>query len=247
MSQYSVHGIIPARYASSRFPGKPLADIMGRPMFWHVWSRASRCPALASVTLATDDERIAKAAKALDVPCVMTAADLPSGTDRVHQAAEILKLPADSVIINIQGDEPLLEPEALSALAGAFRDPAVQVATLAHKIDAAAAASPDRVKVVMAHNGDALYFSRAPIPHPREAGPEAAAEYWGHIGLYAFRRVALARFTALAPSRLELCEKLEQLRLLENNIAIRVLKSDKPGRGVDSPEDLEYVIAVLNG
>lgn len=244
MLPYPVHGIIPARYASTRFPGKPLADINGKPMFWHVWRRASLCPALSSVTLATDDERIASAARALGVPCVMTGSDLPSGTDRVHQAAGLLNIPDEAVLINIQGDEPALDPSVLGELAGAFRDPAVRAATLAHRISAEEAASPDRVKVVMALNGDALYFSRAPIPFPRD-GEDSEPGYWGHIGLYAFRREALARFTSLPPSDLEQREKLEQLRLLENNIPIRVIKTDKHSIGVDSPKDLDYILTII--
>lgn len=212
-------------------------------MFWHVWNRASLCPDLASVTLATDDSRIAEAAKAHGVPYVMTDPDLPSGTDRVHQAAGILGLPENSVIINIQGDEPALDPSVLSELASAFDDSGVQVATLAHRLSPEEAASPDRVKVVMAANGDALYFSRSPIPFTRDAGIQP--EFWGHIGLYAFRREALGRFTTLPPSGLEQRERLEQLRLLENNIAIRVVKTDKHSIGVDNPEDLEYVLSII--
>lgn len=248
MPSYPVYGIIPARYASTRFPGKPLADIKGKPMFWHVWSRAVRCPLLSSVTLATDDKRIAEAAQKLDVPFVMTDSDLPSGTDRVHQAASIMNIPDEAVVINIQGDEPALDPTVLSDLALAFKDPTVQVATLAHRISAAEAASPDRVKIAMAANGDALYFSRAVIPFPRDAeGGPSEAGYWGHIGLYAFRRSALARFTTLPPSSLEQREKLEQLRLLENNITIRVIKTDKHSIGVDHPKDLEYIMNVIDG
>lgn len=245
MLPYPVHGIIPARYASTRFPGKPLADIKGKPMFWHVWRRASLCPELASVTLATDDERIASAAASLGVPWVMTDPELPSGSDRVHQAAGLLGLPGDAVLINIQGDEPALDPMVLGELARAFGDPAVRVATLAHRISAEQAASPDRVKVVMAASGDALYFSRAPIPFPRDGGEEA--EYWGHIGLYAFRREALALFTALPPSGLEQREKLEQLRLLENGVGIRVIKTDKHSIGVDNPQDLDYILSIIDG
>lgn len=244
MLPYKVHGIIPARYASTRFPGKPLADIHGKPMFWHVWHRAGLCPALASVTLATDDKRIALAAKALGVPFVMTDSTLPSGTDRVHQAAGLLGLPDDAVIINIQGDEPALDPSVLADLAAAFKDRSVEAATLAHRISASEAASPDRVKLVMALNGDALYFSRAPIPYPRDG--EEGASYLGHIGLYAFRRSALARFTALPPSALEQREKLEQLRLLENGIPIRVILTDKHSIGVDSPQDLEQILKILS-
>lgn len=246
MLTYQVHGIIPARYASSRFPGKPLADILGKPMFWHVWQRASLCPALSSVTLATDDERIASAARALGVPCVMTGAELPSGTDRVQQAADILQIPDSAVVINIQGDEPALDPSMLDDLSAAFKDAQVRVATLAHAISAEEAALPDRVKVVMAKNGDALYFSRSPIPFIREPQSAQNAEYWGHIGLYAFRREALRLFTSLPPSRLEEYEKLEQLRLLENNIKIRVIKTDKRSIGVDNPKDLEYITSILS-
>lgn len=245
MLPYKVHGIIPARYASTRFPGKPLADIKGKPMFWHVWHRASMCPKLSSVTLATDDERIAQAAQDLGVPYVMTDADLPSGTDRVHQAAGLIGLPDDAVIINIQGDEPTLDPDVLGDLAEAFTDSEVRVATLAHKISAAKAASPDRVKLVMAKNGDALYFSRALIPFTRD-GETTSGFYWGHIGLYAFRREALVRFVTLAPSGLEELEKLEQLRFLENNIRIRVVITDKGSIAVDNPKDLAYVIKILD-
>lgn len=247
MLPYKVHGIIPARYASTRFPGKPLADIKGKPMFWHVWQRASMCPFLSSVTLATDDERIASAARNLAIPVVMTSSDLPSGTDRVHQAANIMNIPDEAVVINIQGDEPALDPSVLGELARAFLDSTVQVATLAHRISAEDAASPDRVKIALALNGDALYFSRAPIPYPRD-GEDAQEDnaYWGHIGLYAFRRAALAHFTSLPPSWLEQREKLEQLRLLENNIDIRVIKTDKHSLGVDNPKDLEYIISMIS-
>ncbi len=242
MATHQVHGIIPARYASTRFPGKPLVDILGKPMFWHVWRRASLCPALSSVTLATDDERIASAARALGVPFVMTCSDLPSGTDRVYQAAVLLGLPEESVVINIQGDEPALEPEVLTELANPFADAAVQVATLVHRIDAREAASPDRVKVVLSAGGNALYFSRSPVPYDRE---NTGASYWGHIGLYAFRLPALRKFTSLPPSSLEQTEKLEQLRLLENDIPIRAVKTTRHSHGVDRPEDLHAVIAMM--
>ncbi|MDL2285743.1 3-deoxy-manno-octulosonate cytidylyltransferase [Desulfovibrio sp. OttesenSCG-928-F07] len=237
-----VYGIIPARYASTRFPGKPLASILGKPMFWHVWQRASLCPALKSVTLATDDERIATAAKELNVPYVMTDSDLPSGTDRVYQAALRLNLPEDAVIINIQGDEPALDPQILTELAAPFASPEVQVATLVHAISRAEAESPDRVKAVLTKSGNALYFSRSPVPYDRE---NTGSDYWGHIGLYAFRLPALRAFTALPPSQLEQTEKLEQLRLLENDIPIRAVKTQKHSLGVDRPEDIEAVIKLM--
>lgn len=242
MPGLQAHGIIPARYASTRFPGKPLAAILGRPMFWHVWSRAARCAALSSVTLATDDERVLTAARALHVPAVMTADNLPSGTDRVCAAALALKLPEDSIIINIQGDEPALNPDALGALVEAFADEKVRVGTLARAISAKDAASPDKVKIALAVNSDALYFSRSPIPFDRDA---RGADFLGHIGIYAFRLPALRLFTSLPPSRLETLEQLEQLRLLENNIPIRVVKTVWPGLEVNRPEDIPGVTALL--
>jgi len=239
---HQVHAIIPARYASTRFPGKPLALLHGKPMFWHVWSRAMRCRVLSSVTLATDDERIKVAADALTVPVLMTG-EHQSGTDRVHEAALLLGLPANAVIINIQGDEPALDPEALALLVGAFSDPLVQAATLAHPLDPTDLMHPDKVKVVLAANGDALYFSRAGIPFSRDG--ERALPAYGHIGLYAFTMRTLSRFVALPPSLLERTEKLEQLRLLENNIPIRVLLTDKTFFGVDQVEDVTRVLPLL--
>ncbi|MDR3042760.1 MAG: 3-deoxy-manno-octulosonate cytidylyltransferase [Desulfovibrio sp.] len=269
------YGIIPARYASSRFPGKPLADIAGMPMFWHVYQRAARCPELRKVVLATDDERIAEAAHRLDVPFVMTRPDHESGTDRVYEAACLLGrdlessgkagLPDDAVVVNIQGDEPALDPRMLSQLVAPFaaaEDGArVRVATLAMTIGAAEAASPDRVKVVTAANGDALYFSRAAIPFARDGGAQAGdaatgqtgqtgqtgpgPAYLGHVGLYAFRLEALRAFTQLAPSSLERREKLEQLRLLENGIPIRVVPTTCRTHGVDRPEDIGIIINLL--
>ena len=240
------YGIIPARYASTRLPGKPLADICGEPMIWHVAMRAMRCAALRGVWIATDDERIAEAARALDLPCVMTAADHPSGTDRVREAANRLGLPQDAVVVNIQGDEPLLEPAMLDELLAPFADDGVQCATLATPLepaaDAALIASPNQVKVVTDLAGDALYFSRAPVPYPRDG---TASRYLGHVGIYAFRRRVLERMSALPSSPLELLEKLEQLRLLENGIPMRVVVTSFRTCGVDTPEDLEAVRAVL--
>jgi len=246
-----VFGIIPARYESSRFPGKPLADILGRPMFWHVYTRARQCPLLTRVVLATDDLRIADAAREHGVECVMTRTDHPSGTDRVYEAACLLGVPEDAVVVNIQGDEPALNPQMLTQLVSPFtpftQETAVQVSTLAQPISAQGAHSPDVVKVVRAANGDALYFSRAPIPFRRdaEAGDQPAGAYHGHIGLYAFRLAALRRFTELAPSLLEQTEKLEQLRLLENNIPIRVVMTQYKTHGVDRPEDIATILNML--
>lgn len=245
-AQAPCYGIIPARYESSRFPGKPLALILGKPMFVHVYERARQCKGLKHAALATDDERIARVADEYGVPWLMTDANCPSGTDRVFQAAQKLGVEDDAVVINIQGDEPALSPQMLDQMAAAFCDPAVQVATLCNTLTgreaADAANNPDRVKVVLAANGDALYFSRSPVPW-RPGGVEAGVSI--HVGMYAYRLPALQRFTSLPPSALEKQERLEQLRLLENNLPIRVLKTDYIAHGVDRPEDIALVESLL--
>lgn len=238
-----VYAIIPARYESSRFPGKPLALIHGRPMFWHVMQRASRCPLVGTVALATDDERILQAAEELGMQALMTSRDHASGTDRVLEAARLLGASPDSVVVNVQGDEPALNPEMLTELIRPFADPAVQVTTLGHVIDAEAAQSPDRVKIVRASGGRALYFSRAPVPFGRDNPPE----YLGHIGLYGLRMRILEKFSALGESPLERLEKLEQLRLLEAGIPIHVALTRHASHGVDRPEDLQTVSALMRG
>jgi 3-deoxy-manno-octulosonate cytidylyltransferase (CMP-KDO synthetase) len=240
--EYKCYGIIPARYGSTRFPGKPLADISGKPMFWHVFTRACECPELSKVVLATDDDRIESAAKALGVPVVMTRNDHPSGTDRVLEAAQLLNLPEDSIIVNIQGDEPLLKPAMLTELVQPFVSPDVEVTTLARKIGQNEASSINQVKVVFSTTGRALYFSRSPIPCYRD-GKEKV--FFGHIGLYAFRMNALKRFVALGPSSLETAEKLEQLRLLENDIPINVVLTEHKSIGVDKPEDIVKLSEIL--
>lgn len=236
------YGIIPARYGSTRFPGKPLAKICGRPMFWHVFERARKCPELSQVVLATDDNRIITAANELDVPVVMTRGDHPSGTDRVMEAASLLQVPQDAVVANIQGDEPVLEPIMLTQLVRPFMAPEIQVTTLARRIDPNEVRSPDRVKVVFAKDGKALYFSRAPIPYPRDG---QGNYYYVHIGLYAFRMRILRQFVALNPSRLETIERLEQLRLLENGIPIHVVVTDHRSISVDRPGDIKNVSKIL--
>ena len=237
------YGIIPARYESTRFPGKPLADIAGKPIFFHVYERAIKCSQLTKVVLATDDERILSAAKALDVPVIMTRKDHPSGTDRVLEAAQLLNLPDDSIIVNIQGDEPLLEPAMLTELVGPFGSPDIEVTTLARKIAQNEARNINQVKVVFSKTGNALYFSRLPIPCYRDGQEEV---FFGHIGLYAFRMNALRKFVTLGPSRLEIAEKLEQLRLLENDIPIHVVVTAHKSTGVDSPEDIKMICDLLD-
>lgn len=236
------YGIIPARYDSARFPGKPLAQILGKPMIWHVYDRARQCERLSSVFLATDDQRILTVAGKLNIPVVMTRADHPSGTDRVLEASAKLNLPADSIVVNIQGDEPALEPAMITQLVLPFSSADVQVATLAHKINSTEAENPDLVKVVFGKDSRALYFSRLPIPHQVKS---ANSNYYGHIGIYAFRMDALKKFVALDQSRLEMNERLEQLRLLENNMPIYIVKTEYQSIGVDRPEDIETVSKIL--
>jgi 3-deoxy-manno-octulosonate cytidylyltransferase (CMP-KDO synthetase) len=236
------YGIIPARFQSERFPGKPLADILGRPMFWHVYHRARQCAKLSQVVLATDDQRIMSAARSLEVPALLTRPDHPSGTDRVLEAAQQLKVPPDAVVVNIQGDEPALVPAMLSQLLEPFADEHVQVTTLVRRIDGTEAGNPNRVKVVIAADGRALYFSRAPIPYH---GADQQSGYWAHIGLYAFRMAVLQTFVTLRPSPLEKIEKLEQLRLLEHDIPIHVVPTEHLSFGVDRPEDIAAVCELL--
>ncbi|MDR0826376.1 MAG: 3-deoxy-manno-octulosonate cytidylyltransferase [Desulfovibrio sp.] len=238
------HAVIPARYASSRLPGKALLLLKGRPMFYHVWRRAKLCPDLSSVTLATDDARIRDAALALQVPVIMTRTEHQSGTDRVYEAARLLKIPPGAIVLNIQGDEPTLDPALISKLLRAFADPAVRVATAAHSLRAEDLENRDQVKVVLDAKGDALYFSRAGIPFPRDG--ESPASFLGHTGIYAFTMRTLKKFVSLPPSLLERTEKLEQLRLLENSVKIRVVLTDKVPPGVDRKADVDAVLPFVD-
>ncbi|OEU82074.1 MAG: 3-deoxy-D-manno-octulosonate cytidylyltransferase [Desulfobacterales bacterium S5133MH4] len=236
------YGIIPARYKSSRFPGKPLAEILGKPMFWHVYDRARQCRELSEVVLATDDERIEAAAKALNVPVVMTRDDHPSGTDRVLEAARILQVPEGAVVVNIQGDEPTLEPDMLTTLVQPFVSPQIQVTTLAKRIDRSESESPDRVNAVFSRSGKGLYFSRSLVPY---SGEGETTGYYEHVGLYAFRLEILERFVELGPSPLEIAEKLEMLRLIENDIPIQVEIIEHESVCVERPEDIDVAERIL--
>jgi 3-deoxy-manno-octulosonate cytidylyltransferase (CMP-KDO synthetase) len=235
-------GIIPARYGSTRFPGKPLVNILGKPMFWHVYHRAEQCTLFSKIVLATDDSRIATAAKKYQIPAILTRDDHPSGTDRILEAAEFMQVPESAVVVNIQGDEPALVSDMLTELIRPFTNSDTKVTTLARKIDTQEAENPDRVKVVFTTNGMALYFSRSPIPYGSQS---TESEFYGHIGLYAFRMNVLRELVGLGISRLEKIEKLEQLRLLENGIPIHVIITDHHSVGVDRPEDLETVSRIL--
>ncbi len=235
-------GVIPARYASTRFPGKPLAEIMGKPMFWHVYHRAVQCTLLQDVYLATDDERIFQAARKLEVPVLMTSPEHQSGTDRIMEAARNLGLARHSVVVNIQGDEPALEPKILDQLLKPFVSAdGVCVTTPARRIDHLEAKNPNVVKVVISQSGRALYFSRCPIPWSQDgSGP-----FLGHIGLYAYRYDILEKFQQMRQSVLEQTEKLEQLRLLEAGIPVDVVVTRYTCHGVDVPEDIYRTVQLL--
>jgi 3-deoxy-manno-octulosonate cytidylyltransferase (CMP-KDO synthetase) len=230
--------VIPARWDSTRFPGKILADIAGLPMIAHVVRRASEAETVEHVIVATDDRRIADAAEKAGAEAVMTG-ECPSGTDRV---AEALRGRDEwDVVVDVQGDEPLLSGENIDVLVrGMAGDRDVPMATLCRPLDEDRADDPNAVKVVRDVNGRALYFSRSAIPFPRER--KIAASLWRlHLGIYGFRPEILARFVALPPSPLEESEALEQLRALENGIPILVLDAPHPSYGVDTPEDLRRV------
>ena len=239
----SVVAVIPARWASTRFPGKILAKIAGEPMIAHVVRRVSEARNVDHVIVATDDERIAKVAAASGAEAVMTG-KCASGTDRV---AEAVAGRGDwDIVVNVQGDEPLLSGDNIDVLVeGLLVDEDVPMSTLCRPLEAERIDDPNAVKVVRDVRGRALYFSRSPIPYPRyrEVG-------WGlwllHLGIYGFRRDALERFVALPPSKLEQAEGLEQLRALENGIPIQVLDAPHPAFGVDTPEDLKRVEEIIN-
>lgn len=236
--------IIPARYASTRFPGKPLADIAGKPMVVHVCERASRSGA-AGVHVATDDERIAAAVREHGHRAIMTRADHASGTDRLAEAAKKLKLRDSSIVVNVQGDEPLIAPKLIAQVARVLeRKRDASVSTACHAIhDPGSAENPNVVKVVLDAEGYALYFSRAPIPHPREPGGRC----YRHAGIYAYRVAFLKKYSRLKPGPLEKTEALEQLRVLWHGyrIAVAVSEAEIPP-GVDTPEDLDAVRRVIS-
>ncbi|PMR72232.1 3-deoxy-manno-octulosonate cytidylyltransferase [Billgrantia endophytica] len=244
--------VIPARFGASRLPGKPLLDIAGEPMIAHVWRRACESRA-GRVVVATDDRRIHDALVPFGAEVVMTRADHPSGTDRLAEVAESLGLADHAVLVNVQGDEPLIPPRLIDQVAARlFDDPEASIATLAEPIgDVATLFNPNVVKVVRAASGRALYFSRAPIPWDRDAfasRPERLeTDAWlRHIGLYAYRAGFLAEYRNWSPSPLERLEQLEQLRALHHGHAIQVALAVEPNpAGVDTLDDLERVRALL--
>ena len=233
MTKETAAVIIPARYASTRFPAKALAVLAGKPMIRHTWEQAMRSKA-DKVLVATDHQSIIDAVTAFGGTAVMTREDHASGTDRIYEASKSADC---DIIINVQGDEPLIPPEIIDTLIDLMRDnPECEMATVAVPSSREILADPNKVKVVMSGDGYALYFSRAPIPFLRTGGTEAGALL--HWGIYAFRRESLEKFVQYPPSTLENCEKLEQLRALENGMRIQVIVSNLESVGVDTPEDL---------
>ncbi len=226
--------VIPARYGATRLPGKPLAEIDGRPMIWYVWDKAKRADIPSRVVVATDDARIASAVRGFGGEAVMTSPECVSGTDRVAEAARGM---GEEILINLQGDEPLMHPSVIDAVAAPLiAEPDLPMSTAAlPQDDSEEYRRASVVKVVVDAGGNALYFSRAPIPHYRDGG---TGRYRKHLGIYGYRREFLFRVAALPPSPLEEAERLEQLRALQNGFRIRVVDVAHDSVGVDTPEDL---------
>ncbi|HWB61290.1 MAG TPA: 3-deoxy-manno-octulosonate cytidylyltransferase [Chthoniobacteraceae bacterium] len=244
--------IIPARWGSTRFPGKALHPIAGKPLVQHVWERTMGAAAIDSVIIATDDMRIADAAFAFGAEVSLTSPNHVSGTDRIAEVAR--KLPAAFTrIINVQGDEPVVDPALISRLAKTLAaDPKIPMITAANPFAPGEdPANPNAVKVVLDRAGDALYFSRSPVPYPRDKGIVAdsgkgtAATYYRHQGIYGYTRKFLLEFIRWKPGALEKTEQLEQLRALENGAKIRVLITKKASIGVDTPDDVRFAEASL--
>jgi 3-deoxy-manno-octulosonate cytidylyltransferase (CMP-KDO synthetase) len=245
------HVIIPARLAASRLPGKPLLMIGDRPLIQWVWQRA-RASGAASVTVATDDVRIFDSARAFGADCLMTSPRHASGTDRIAEVVRAKGFAADEVVVNLQGDEPMMPPAVVNEVAESLHtQPHTDIATaVAPILTLAEFLDPGCVKALRSLDGQALYFSRAPVPWPRDAathdGPTRFAGAWRHVGIYAYRVRSLLQFASWPPTPLEECEKLEQLRALEHGMRIHLaVLSEAPPAGVDTPEDLERVRASL--
>ena len=238
--------VIPARFASTRFPGKIIAPLAGKPLVLHTYERALKARLVSDVVIATDAEEVVQALRPFGVNIVMTRSDHPSGTDRI---AEVAANTDADIIVNVQGDEPLIDPDTIDATIRPLLDePGVSMATVRHLLtDPAQIADPNIVKVIVDASGHAIYFSRTPIPYIREEADRAAnpACYWQHIGLYVYRRDFLLQYARMPQSPLERLEKLEQLRAIEGGHTIAVVDTQHPCVGVDTPEDLELVRSML--
>ena len=241
-----IYGIIPARWGSTRFPGKALHPIAGKPLVQHVWERCREATQLAGVIIATDDKRIAAAARGFGARVELTSPDHPSGTDRLAEVAT--RLPDATHFVNVQGDEPTIPSALIDRLVRALADdPALEMVTAATRLESSADfEDPNVVKVVLAANGDALYFSRSPIPYTGFLHSIAGVPIYGHHGLYGYTRNLLTRFVSWPPSTLEKIERLEQLRALENGVRIRVLVTEHEAIGVDSPADVPHAESALS-
>ncbi|MFU8818764.1 MAG: 3-deoxy-manno-octulosonate cytidylyltransferase [Desulfurivibrio sp.] len=244
--QAQVVAIIPARYQSNRFEGKPLARILGKPMIQHVYERAQAVPLLSRVAVATDDERIADCVRSFGGEVVMTRSDHVSGTDRLAEAATIMAIDEHDVVVNIQGDQPLFDAEVVAQVAGPLlEDPALPMSTLIYRIIRPEEINdPNHVKTVFDRHGRALYFSRASIPFQRNPG-EGTPTYYKHLGFYAYRKGFLLTFVGLPEGEWERFEKLEQLRALEYGYTIKVVMTEHDSVEVDTPGDLERVVALM--
>jgi 3-deoxy-manno-octulosonate cytidylyltransferase (CMP-KDO synthetase) len=243
LTESSVLAVIPARFHSTRLPGKILADIGGKPMIEHVYRRAAAASLVHAVIVATDEERIATAVRAFGGAAIMTRADHVSGTDRIAEVAG--QLPC-RIIVNLQGDEPLVEPETIdAAVAPMLADESLEMSTISRRLSGPDEfLNPNVVKVVMNSLGDALYFSRAPIPGSLSSSVPSAAR--AHVGLYVYRRETLLKLAAMPAAPLELAESLEQLRALAHGIRIRVVDTHHVAAGVDTPEDLARVRSLVS-
>jgi 3-deoxy-manno-octulosonate cytidylyltransferase (CMP-KDO synthetase) len=238
--------VIPARYASTRLPGKPLVPLAGKPMIQHVYERAKRAETVHEVLVATDDRRIVEAVQAFGGQARMTRAEHRTGTERI---AEVAAHEAGDLFINVQGDEPLIDPLAIDAAIGALlEEPAAQISTIATPIrHAGDIMDPNVVKTVLDFDDNALYFSRAPIPWIRDTQNKVHVKYWKHLGLYVFQRDALLEYPTLPQGELEKVEQLEQLRWLENGWRIRVAEVPHDTVSVDVPDDVTRVETLLKG
>lgn len=235
-----VLGVIPSRFESSRFPGKPLVNIAGKSMVQRVFEQASKCSQISKVIVATDDKRIFDHVISFGGDVVMTSEQHKNGTERCGEV--INKYTEYDVVINIQGDEPLIQPEQLSLVLNLFNDQKVQIGTLVKKtVDLEEVRNPNRIKVVLDNSENALYFSRSPIPYSKNE-----ATYFKHIGIYAWRIETLKKILQLSPSKLELSESLEQLRWLENGYSIKTATTNFETPNVDTPEDVEKVLQAIN-
>jgi len=239
--------IIPARYHSNRFEGKPLADILGKPMIQRVYERAMSVDILSRVAVATDNKRIADCVRAFGGEVVMTRSDHASGTDRLAEAAELLEIAEQDVVVNIQGDQPLFDKAVVGQVAEPLiADPALPMATLIYKIIREAEIhDPNHVKTVFDRNGKALYFSRSPIPFQRNPDEPVPPTYYKHLGFYAYRKGFLLTFVGLPEGEWERFEKLEQLRALEFGYDIKVVLTEHDSVEVDTPKDLLRVVELM--